>query len=251
MVCRVFSELSVYYDRNRRNSLCRKFFGESRTASCTMFNSAVFYDRLKYRDYVYEVNDIYKYRCRNGKWSCERFFCYKGKIQQTGQLLKTVDFLMRRKYGFNSALKVEKITGLYRKIIEREIDRFREEQRKNARREIAIDLSLLQTIREAALETQEKLIVEEPEEETAPPPEVPPANSAGLNELECRFLRCLLNGESCGELLKSAGVMASVLVDSINEKLFDRFGDTVIAYDGENPEPLEDYLDELKGIVGK
>ncbi len=93
--------------------------------------------------------------------------------------------------------------------------------------------------------------MEEPEEETAPPPEAPPANSAGLNELECRFLRCLLNGESCGELLKSAGVMASVLVDSINEKLFDRFGDTAIAYDGENPEPLEDYLDELKGIVGK
>ena len=45
--------------------------------------------------------------------------------------------------------------------------------------------------------------------------------------------------------------MASVLVDSINEKLFDHFGDTAVAYDGETPEPLEDYVDELKGIVGK
>ena len=84
-----------------------------------------------------------------------------------------------------------------------------------------------------------------------PPPEAPPENSFGLNELECRFLRCLLNGESCGELLKSAGAMASVLVDSINEKLLDHFGDTAVAYDGETPEPLEDYVDELKGIVGK
>ena len=250
VVCRVFAELSAYYDRNRKNSLCRKFFGESQTGSYTMFSSAVFYDRLTRRDYVYEVNDIYKYRCRNGKWSCERFLCYKGKLQQTGLLLKTVDFLMRRKYGFNSALKVEKITRLYREIIDREIDKLREEERENARREVVIDVSRLEAIREAALETQEKLIVEEPEE-AVPPPEAPPENSFGLNELECRFLRCLLNGESCGELLKSAGAMASVLVDSINEKLFDHFGDTAVAYDGETPEPLEDYVDELKGIVGK
>ena len=173
-----------------------------------------------------------------------------GDAEADRAVLKTVDFLMRRKYGFNSALKVEKITRLYREIIDREIDKLREEERENARREVVIDVSRLEAIREAALETQEKLIVEEPEE-AVPPPEAPPENSFGLNELECRFLRCLLNGESCGELLKSAGAMASVLVDSINEKLFDHFGDTAVAYDGETPEPLEDYVDELKGIVGK
>ena len=41
----------------------------------------------------------------------------------------------------------------------------------------------------------------------------------------------------------------SLLIDSINEKLFDRFGDTVITCDGETPAPVEEYADELKGIL--
>ena len=31
--------------------------------------------------------------------------------------------------------------------------------------------------------------------------------------------------------------------------LFDLFGDTVLAFDGDTPEPVEDYIEELKGIV--
>lgn len=38
--------------------------------------------------------------------------------------------------------------------------------------------------------------------------------------------------------------MASVLCDSINEKLYDDFGDTVLS--GDPPEVLEDYIDEVK-----
>lgn len=43
--------------------------------------------------------------------------------------------------------------------------------------------------------------------------------------------------------------MLSVLVDSINEKYFDLFGDTVIDFDGENPFIIEDYAQELKGAT--
>ena len=43
--------------------------------------------------------------------------------------------------------------------------------------------------------------------------------------------------------------MPSLLADAINEKLFDLFGDTVLAFDGDTPEPVEDYIEELKGIV--
>ena len=39
------------------------------------------------------------------------------------------------------------------------------------------------------------------------------------------------------------------MADSINEKLFDRFGDTVLLFDGDVPEIIEDYLEELKSIV--
>ncbi len=43
--------------------------------------------------------------------------------------------------------------------------------------------------------------------------------------------------------------MTSVIADSVNEKLFDTFGDTVLLFDGDTPEIIEDYLEELKSIV--
>ena len=42
--------------------------------------------------------------------------------------------------------------------------------------------------------------------------------------------------------------MLSVLTDSINEKLYDIFSDTVLTWD-DRPEPVEDYMDDLKEMV--
>ena len=44
--------------------------------------------------------------------------------------------------------------------------------------------------------------------------------------------------------------MLSVVVDSINEKLYDRFGDTVIVFNEDIPELLEDYAGEVAGLLG-
>ncbi|SEA01240.1 TerB-C domain-containing protein [Lachnospiraceae bacterium NK3A20] len=43
--------------------------------------------------------------------------------------------------------------------------------------------------------------------------------------------------------------MLSMLVDSINEKAMDAMGDTVIAFDGDVPEVIEDYRGELEALV--
>ena len=90
-----------------------------------------------------------------------------------------------------------------------------------------------------------------PEQEPEPPAEQElPADMAGLTAVEYEFLRALLGGTDYRPLLREAGAMASVTVDAINEKLFDRFGDTVLLFDGEAPELIEDYIEELKGIIG-
>ena len=44
--------------------------------------------------------------------------------------------------------------------------------------------------------------------------------------------------------------MLSVAVEEINETLFDDFGDTVIDFDGDSPIIIEDYENELKGMLG-
>ncbi len=256
VACRVFAALSDDYGENHGGSDREKFFGKIYTNAYTMFRSAVFYDRIKREDFVYEISDLYLYRCRDGSWSSERFFCYKGKIQRIGALLKSIDYLMRRKYGFKSTLKADKTTRAYQAIIEREIERNQEAKRIAAQPRIEIDVSALQSIREAALQTQSRLVVEGTAEMDIPEisdetdEKTGGENEAGLSDAECRFLRCLLRGEPYDDLVRSQGLTTSLLVDAINEKLFERFGDTVLAYDGEKPAPVEDYMDELRGIIG-
>ena len=92
----------------------------------------------------------------------------------------------------------------------------------------------------------------EPEAEAEAPPapaaqQAPSGGESPLNEAERAFLACLLHG---GDWKAAGGrTMPSLLADAINEKLFDLFGDTVLAFDGDTPEPVEDYIEELKGIV--
>lgn len=249
VVCAVFDALSVYYGKNRKNGICEKFFGKISAENYFMFRSAVFFERERYKDFVYEINAVYKYRCKNGVWSRERFMYYKGKNKQIGELLRTADYLMRQKHGYKSTLKEGKTTKLFSDIIVKEIDRQFENKRKNALPKIEIDVSKLNTIRKTSLETQGKLIVEEEVEEAAAFEKLS-GNNTNLSDTEYEFMKCLLYGRDYRDIIKPGAAMPSVLADSINEKLFDIFGDTVIAYGSDEPKLIEDYTDELKGIIG-
>ena len=70
-----------------------------------------------------------------------------------------------------------------------------------------------------------------------------------LDETETAVLRAVLTGGDAGAVAKAGGRMLSVVIDAINDKLFDRFGDTAIYYEGDTPAVYEDYEDELKGLT--
>ena len=172
--------------------------------------------------------------------------------------MRTVDSMLREALGVGNQIQPGLSTKWILKLIEEEIRQVQQEKREQEARRISIDLSKLSGIRRDALVTQEKLIVEEeqeepeePEEDAEPLPET--ENSAEeskdniLERSERRLLHALLYGESLS-WLQEEGLMSSVLVDSINEKLFDRFGDTVLL-DDLCPEVIEDYAEELKEMV--
>ena len=73
-----------------------------------------------------------------------------------------------------------------------------------------------------------------------------PLAGALLSEGERAYLTGLLDG--CGEL--PAGVSEDMLVDAINEKLFDVVGDTVIEFGADGAQVIEDYEDEVRGVLG-
>ena len=119
-------------------------------------------------------------------------------------------------------------------------------------KKITIDYSQLAKIRREAAITQDKLTVEEEEEEPSAPvqaviPEsfdAPPVETP-LDAAEYRLLRSLLYGGSIA-WVQAEGFMLSVLVDGINEKLYDTFQDSVL---DDTPELIEDYIDDLKEMV--
>ena len=280
VTAKLYKKLSLYHKKHRKTSLIEKLFGKSFQGSYFMFNVAVFYEREKHPDAEYAVNGILKYTCKNGSWYQERTFKIKGKNAEIREILKNIDCLMREKFNFKHKLTRVESTKLMLDMINECIDERIKENKENEKKVINIDLSKLQNIRDVSLITQNKLIVEEevdiseenltflPEEEaelitetenevteiikdTAQTKEENPdiTNETDLSDDEFKFTSMLVRDENYKEYLKSRGIMLSVIIDSVNEKLFDVFGDTVIDFDGETPEIIEDYIDELKGLL--
>lgn len=280
IVYEVFALFSDYYGKNRKSALCEKFFGKVYASPYTMFKSAVFYNRGHRDDFVYEINAIHKYSRQNGNWICQRFFRYGDKSRQIGDLLKTIDFMMRRHYNFKSTLKPGRTTKILEGIVNKALSEHQARQQQAARTEIEIDVSKLQDIRDTALEIQGKLIIDASTDSGSPELSAPkeylfvaengsgpggsaesdlfspptlektePDHKAGLSDDEYRFLIRLLYGREDDETLQSRGLILSVLIDAINEKLFESFGDSVIIEVDGRPELVEDYIDELKEMI--
>ena len=71
----------------------------------------------------------------------------------------------------------------------------------------------------------------------------------GLTDLELRVLSGLVAHTPVSALLGPGDPFVSVVADSINEKLFDLVGDTVIEFDGDEPAVIEDYLDDIREVL--
>jgi hypothetical protein len=250
VLCGTIRRLSEYCEKHRKYTLTEGYFGRVFTTPYTMFYSAIVSPKPQ-RDRTFVVSELCSFTCKDGKWSCTRVWGKHGKNADLGAVVRAVDALLRQSDAFAHPLKTDAVPKYLHKIIHDTIDDVCIKEKQRAAREVRIDLSKLQGIRDAADATRERLIVEEepePEPEIAPEPEHA-ENELGLDDVETAFLRALLRCRSADEILRESGRMTSVVVDAINEKCFDRFGDTVLVCDGETPQILEDYEEELKEML--
>ena len=264
VIVRVLRRIAAHYD-----SRCKKGFVEQYVASIQkdltwLFEAAVFCNPLKRRNYEYALDERCVHRCQNGRWMVEKYFFQSRKCAKLDDILKTVDRKMREHFDPKHPIKSQLETKWILKIIDEEIQALLSEKKAAEAKKITIDHSRLAKIRQDAAITREKLIVEEEleEEEPAPPPapaepaptaaveapvempaEAPP--DSPLSDTEYRLLQAILYGKD-RSWVRTEGYIMSVLLDSINEKLYDVFQDAVLDDAGV---PLEDYLDELKEMV--
>ncbi|MCQ2490723.1 MAG: TerB N-terminal domain-containing protein [Ruminococcus sp.] len=252
---RVFRSLSEFFRGHRKKSLCDKLFGHPTEMNCRLFESAVFYDRNTVRSTDYTLNLIHTYTCRNGVWRCYRYYGSRSRSQQLGELMKMLDHLMRERYDFRYRLRPAEVSKSTAELIKKVLDEIDAEKRLSEAKRIEIDLSKLAGIRAAADVTRDRLIVDEEPDVPTPEPENFPVKAdeavsdTPLDDSERLFLRVLLEGGDWSSAAKGAGVMPSLLADSINDKLYDVFADTVIDCTADVPEVIADYAEELKNYI--
>lgn len=77
-----------------------------------------------------------------------------------------------------------------------------------------------------------------------------PSGNLPISEHQMNIVNLLLAGKNVIEYAASNHLMLAVEIDAINETLYDEIGDTVIEFDGDTPELVEDYIDDIKQILG-
>lgn len=254
VIARVLRKMDAYYSAHRKQSLTEDYFGPQIVVPTEMFQDAVFYERPHRESFEYTVDELRGYRCREGKWTMWQPDAAPTRSKKLGELTRTVDSMLRAELGFGSAVQAGLSTKWTVKLIEEEIRACLREQAERDARRISIDFTKLSGIREDASLTREKLIVEEEreEDEVSPLPEHTESGGTGPAEIplgkeELHLLRSLLCGEDLS-WVEDERLLLSVLVDGINEKLYDNFGDSVILLETE-PELVMDYAEELKEMV--
>ena len=78
------------------------------------------------------------------------------------------------------------------------------------------------------------------------------ANVKILTEIEEEYLRAVMEGLSAvkiKEIVQKSRKMESVLVDSINEKMYDVIGDSVLEEGAEGYSFVEDYREEVEELI--
>lgn len=251
VIVRVLRRVSDHYATRTKKNMVAQFFGPYQTYPIRLFETAVFYDPMKKKNLEYVLDERCVYRCQNGLWTVTKHSASAKSSKKLEDILKTVDAIMREECGYKHPVKYENDTKWLIKMIREEVQALLAEKKAAEAAKITIDYSQLAKIRKEAALTQEKLTVEEDVEEPvseviAPAPQtVSPSQDCPLSEPEYRLLHSLLYGNSI-RWVRDEGYILSVLVDGINEKLYDTFMDSVL---DDTPGLIEDYIEDLKEMI--
>jgi hypothetical protein len=248
-----------HYDKGCKRTMVEQYFGPLCRFQARLFENAVFCGGRKETAREYVIDARYRYICSGGLWTVEKHACPPKPNAKLSAIVKTVDAIMREEYGFPDTIRTETDTKWLLTIIREECRGLLQKKKEAEARKLRFDDSRLATIRREATVTDAKLYIPEEQEAWAEPDPVLPSAEPEreeeeenpvktlLAEPEYRLLHTLLYGGTL-DWIRTQGLMLSVLMDSINDKLFDTFGDSVLLAD-EPPELIEDYIDELKEMV--
>ncbi|MCD8077318.1 MAG: TerB N-terminal domain-containing protein [Lachnospiraceae bacterium] len=277
IICASYRRLNSHYAARYERPYVQKLYcNPTPRRRYFPFYSAVFYDHRRFEHYEYRISPFRCYICDQNRWSIECDYTSRQQSKELGAFVRAADRLWREANDLRPPMKPGEETKTMVRFLSEAII----EQRKPAVVRVEFDLSRLPGIRRSseavgqALMTEEERYTEEvapvmPKEKhtaasaipTAEPEaraipsaiqtEEPETPACPLSGDELRFLQLLLYGGNLESFLTETHRMASLLAESVNEQLYDEFADTVIEFDGNTPILVEDYREDLKGMIPK
>lgn len=262
IIPKVLQGIVSHYAKGKRPFI-EQLFGVRQEHLVRLFDSAVFFRSQTPAHCQYILNPICTYQRHNHFWTVSRYAITKN-CPKLESFLKTIDAVMRQCYDYGHPIQPGADLQWLVKLTHQETLAYLEQKKQAEARKLHLDFSQLDTIRRNAQVTCEALLVEEErleapedtcvsegerletsEELSTAEPEATSVDTP-LDAEEYRLLQCLLYG---GDLnwVRTGGLMISVLIDGINDKLYDTFLDSVVENDP--PQVIEDYLSDLKEMI--
>ncbi len=235
------------------------------------FAGALFYPYLEQEDRVVQLSQREVYTCTKNRWTYRSALLKDEGKGLIGYIMKEMESVLRSALHFRYKLRstpdmcssktLKRLQSVGISLPEKITEGVRAFLALRNRTEVHVDTAAVNRIRREALETQDKLIVPEEEEEIAvveTPVVMAPASLAeespwqqlvsSLTDPEAAALRAALKGESVKDIAKDSGIMLEVLLDGVNGKAMDIIGDTILELD-DTVIVYEEYKEKLMEVV--
>lgn len=252
--------LAAIWKQLRQTDFFFQKIGRKLVTQHQLFAGAVFYER-QVKKISFVIDDQRRWQGEGTNCCLLSIEPAARQLQHINLLLHEIDRSLRQYWQLGHPLKARALAPAYRQAIQAGIQAYQHDKNK-----VSLDLSQLAQIRSDAAVTRESLLTEEEKADSQPPepkskpkpqpkPEPHPAaavNSHGLSAAELQFLLALLQGQPWQAQLRQQHLMATLVVDQINAKLFDQIGDNVIGFDDHNqPQIIADYRPDLDQLFLK
>lgn len=251
------------------------------------FSGAVFYFHRHPKLQEYPIDSERKYQFKDRKYYCQVWYPLKDQQKRLNTFFHELDRLARQKFHLGHPLKPRALDEQILQAISNGLDQYLVQREEAQQPHIKINLSDLDQIRADASTTRDNLLTDEEKaddqeerdlasdassktgDESSPQEDLQKTafqdfNAAVLGDDDSSdgdgdapqlsadehfLLMVLLKKQPYEDYLKQHHLMTSILVDSINDKLFDVIGDSVIEFnDQDQPEVIEDYEPDLKDL---
>ena len=229
------------------------------------FAGAVFAFHRQPRLMKYPIDSERTYQFKDRKYYCRAWYPLKDQQKRLNSFFHEIDRLARQVFHLGHPLKPRQLDPQIVQLIGNGLKEYQKQEALARQPKIKLNLSSLDQIRADASTTRDSLLTDEEKQVDDEPSsldnpsvnqvkdafkETDDATDDTLNADEQYLVRALLHQKPYQAYLKQHHLMASILVDSINEKLFDEIGDSVIEFnDQDEPEIIDDYEDDLRELL--